>query len=241
MAIIPQKQLFGWEEIEALGDLERLRLVLDHLPDELLMRILEAERGNGRDDYPVRVIWNSILAGIVFQHPSIESLRRELLRNGQLRQLCGFDVTKGERAVPPSWSYTRFLQRLVAHQDIIDRIFEGLVDSLGEVLPGFGKTLAVDGKAIRSHGRPRKKDSEVPLPDGRRDTDADFGAKTYRKKNADGTESKQAKFWYGYKVHLVVDADYELPVAYSLTLASQAEQPEARRMLDHLEKRQCCV
>ena len=40
MAIIPQKRLFGWEEIEELGDLERLRLVLEHLPDEELMRIL---------------------------------------------------------------------------------------------------------------------------------------------------------------------------------------------------------
>ena len=100
MAIIPQKQLFQWEEVEQLGDLERLRLVLVHLPDEELMRTLERERGNGRDDYPVRPVWNSILAGIVFQHESIESLRRELERNGQLRNLCGFDPAKGARAVP---------------------------------------------------------------------------------------------------------------------------------------------
>ena len=85
MAIIPQKRLFGWEEIEELGDLERLRLVLEHMPDEELMRILERERGRGRNRYPVRAVWNSILAGIVFQHESVESLRRELSRNGQLR------------------------------------------------------------------------------------------------------------------------------------------------------------
>ena len=46
------------------------------------MQTLEAARGRGRDDYPVRAMWNSVLAGIVFQHPSIESLRRELSRNG---------------------------------------------------------------------------------------------------------------------------------------------------------------
>ena len=34
MAIIPQRQLFSWKEIEALGDLERLRLVLEYLPAE---------------------------------------------------------------------------------------------------------------------------------------------------------------------------------------------------------------
>ncbi len=46
------------------------------------MRTLEATRGRGRDDYPVRAIGNSVLAGIVFQHPSIETLHRELSRNG---------------------------------------------------------------------------------------------------------------------------------------------------------------
>ncbi|MFO7898804.1 MAG: DDE transposase, partial [Planctomycetota bacterium] len=54
MAMIPQRGLFGWEEIESLGDLERLRLVLEALPAERLMRTLELERGHGRDDYPIR-------------------------------------------------------------------------------------------------------------------------------------------------------------------------------------------
>ena len=54
MAIIPQLSLFTWDEIEELGDLERLRLVLEHMPDEHLMQKLEQKRGKGRDDYPVR-------------------------------------------------------------------------------------------------------------------------------------------------------------------------------------------
>jgi hypothetical protein len=90
MAIIPQLRIFGWKEIEELGDLERLRLVLEYMPDEELMRQLEQERYKGRDDYPVRAMWNSLLAGIVFQHETIEKLRRELARNGQLREMCGF-------------------------------------------------------------------------------------------------------------------------------------------------------
>ncbi|GAW92753.1 IS4-like transposase, partial [Calderihabitans maritimus] len=48
------------------------------------MRKLERKRGKGRNDYPIRAVWNSIIAGIIYQHPSIESLRRELLRNAQL-------------------------------------------------------------------------------------------------------------------------------------------------------------
>ena len=51
MAVIPQKQLFSWKEIENLGDLSRLQLVLNYLPDEPLMRVLESQRGKGRDEY----------------------------------------------------------------------------------------------------------------------------------------------------------------------------------------------
>ncbi len=84
MAIIPQQKLFDYTEIEELCDLERFFLAIEYIPDEELIRKLEYERGNGRDDYPVRAMWNSILAGIIYEHSSIESLRRELKRNGQL-------------------------------------------------------------------------------------------------------------------------------------------------------------
>ena len=63
MARLPQSGLFCWQEIEDLRDLGRLRLVLEYLPDEALMRHLEADRGQGRDDYPLRAVWNSLLAG----------------------------------------------------------------------------------------------------------------------------------------------------------------------------------
>jgi len=121
MAIIPQTSLFSWRDIEELGDLKRLQLVVDHLPDEELMQTLEAERGRGRNDYPVRAVWNSLLAGVVFQHRSIEGLRRELRRNAQLRELCGFDVVWGVEAVPSSSAYTRFLCKLYEHEQLTTR------------------------------------------------------------------------------------------------------------------------
>ena len=123
MAIIPQVSMFVWSEIEELGDLERLRLVMEYMPDESFMRKLEDERGKGRDDYPVRAVWNTILAGVVFQHISIESLRRELSRNGQLRFMCGL-YGAGDKAVPTEWVYTRFLKKLFKHEEEINKIKE---------------------------------------------------------------------------------------------------------------------
>jgi hypothetical protein len=50
MAIIPQMKFFSWEEVQPLGDLERLPWVIDTIPDEPLMRILEHARGRRRND-----------------------------------------------------------------------------------------------------------------------------------------------------------------------------------------------
>jgi hypothetical protein len=119
MATIQQKQLFVWNDIENLGDLERLNLVLKNMPDEIIVKELESQRDKGRDKYPVRAVWNSILAGVVYEHVSIESLRRELLRNAQLRQLCGFDVLSGIESVPSTYAYSRFLKNLMKNIHLI--------------------------------------------------------------------------------------------------------------------------
>lgn len=230
MAIIPQKRLFGWEEIEDLGDLERLRLVLEHMPDEELMRILERKRGKGRDRYPVRAMWNTVLAGIVFQHISVESLRRELNRNAQLRAFCGLGM------VPPPWVYSRFLITLLKHQTEVEAIFDKLVDAITELLPDFGKRLAFDGKAIESHANPRKKD-DAAAPDGRRDLDANMGVKQYRGQRADGTVWEKVVTWFGYRLHLLVDATHELPVAYEVTKASKSEVKHAHKIADQTASR----
>jgi len=125
MAIISrQRQIFEWTELEILGDLERLHLVLQYIPDEKLMQHVERERFRGRDDYPVRAVWNSILAGVIYQHPSVESLRRELSRNSQLRRLCGL----AEDKVPTSSAYSRFLNNLFNHEELIEEIFESLAN-----------------------------------------------------------------------------------------------------------------
>lgn len=233
MAKIAQQSLFCWQEIEELGDLERLQLLLDHLPDEPLMRELEGRRGNGRNDYPVRPLWNSLLSCVVFQHRSIEGLRRELRRNGQLRCICGFDVLRGAGAVPPPWVYTRFLRSLYDCQDLIDGMFNALVAELHDLLPDFGNILAIDGKAIASHGNPRG-EGTASEPDGRRDLDATWGVKTYKGVRDDGTTWTKKQSWFGYRLHLIADATYDLPVAYELTSASPGEQPTGLALVEDL-------
>jgi len=233
MAIIPQPELFSWHQVDAASDLDRLDLVLEALPDEALMRALEDERNGHRDDYPIRAVWNSILAGVVFGHESAASLRRELRRNGALRARCGFDVFKGAKAVPPDCVYSRLFTKLFAREALIEAMFDALVDELHQLLPGFGTRLGIDSKGIDSHGRPTRH----AQADGRRDTDADWGTKRYHGLREDGTPWEKIKRWFGYKLHLIVDTDYELPVAYELTRASRSDCPQMLPLVEQLAQR----
>jgi hypothetical protein len=99
-------------------------MVLAVIPDEWLVRKLEFYRGKGRDGYPVRAVWNSLLAGVVYEHVSVASLRRDLLRNGELRGLCGFDPILEASAVPSESAYTRFLRNLFRCTGEIEAMFE---------------------------------------------------------------------------------------------------------------------
>lgn len=229
--VIIQQNFFDWKQLEAASDLERLEMVLEAIPDEELMRKLEAARKGRRDDNPVRAMWNSLLAAIVYGHDSIASLRRELLRNPAMLELCGFDVLKGKAAVPSEHAYKRFLKKLLKYQSDIDAIFDELVETLRELLPDFGRHLTVDSKAVSTHARGRKE------PATSADPDADWGLKRKTEVDAEGRPFERLKKWFGYKLHLLVDADSELPVAYEVTRASASDMTMLKPMLEDMHER----
>lgn len=234
MAIIHELNLFSWkdfqDDVQNLGDLERLKLVIETLPDQKLIKTLQLLRGNGRDDHPIEAIWNSLLAGIIFEHVSIESLRRELSRNAQLREMCGFNPILGVQAVPSKSSYNRFISKLLRHEPLVREIFDALVKELAAYFPDFGKNLAGDGKAILSFGKPSKKEDG----DRRSEQEADWGVKTYRGVDNTGKPWEKIKSWFGFRIHLIVEADAELPVSYAVTKASVGEQPVMRELFVEL-------
>ncbi len=229
---ITQIAIFRKDDSENLQDLERLKMLLEYIPDQEFLRKLRKHRGNGRNDYPGYIMWNSILAGILYQHESIEKLRRELSRNSDLRRICGFHEGK---AVPGKDVFSRFLKLLIRYkEDIRSNIFDRLVDQVTEELPDFGKYLAIDSKAISSCARRANKKQKA---DGRRDKDADLGCKTYRGIDQDGQPWETIKSWFGYKLHLAVETHYELPVGFMITKASASDMPIAHKLVEDIADR----
>jgi hypothetical protein len=219
MTTITQTTLFSWENVEKSSEISRLARVLDSLDDTPLLDALCRLRKGRRNDYPVHALWRSVVAGIVLGHATIAALIRELRRNAELREVCGWEPVLRERAVAPDYVFSRFLARLMAHENLVNAMFHELLDRVATQLPDLGRELALDSKALPVLG---------PRP-----TDADQGTKAYEDEQG---EMKKVSHWFGYKLHLLVDAKYELPLAYEVTRASEADSPRLMPMVEALSE-----
>ena len=222
--IITQVTFADYGEIEILGDLERLKIALMGMCNEALMIRIEKRRGNGRNDYPVRVMWDLIIAMKVFGHRTVESFRRELKRNSQLRKQCGLcDFERKKHLVPPARVFSRFLALLAEEQVEMDSIFKQQVIELSEELPEFGENAAGDGKYLDSYAKRANKKAN-PAAGMRAERDAAWSCKEYHYTDQSGKEQVKKEWHYGFKAHIICDVKTELPIAYNVQPANIDEK-----------------
>ena len=226
---IIQSPLFDFEAFITSKNNNRLSKILEVLPAEKLLIALEQEHWTGRKGYSVRGMWSALIAGLLYQCHSLADVVRLLKRDKETRLICGFskDDLPGEDA------FSRFLKKLVKHIALFDEFLSKLVDLLRELLPGFGVKLAVDSTDILAYSNGHR---EHPS-----DTDAGWGAK--KKSNIQGEgetregnrkgkkEEPHIYYWFGYKLHLIIDALYELPMAFVLTPANVADTTQMKPLL----------
>lgn len=211
MKISITKPLFAWDALEDSPSLQSLRLLLESIPDHPLLESLRAARGKGRDDYPVEVLWGTLVLAIALRHVSIDACLEELRRNPALRLLLGIQE---EDRVPGADNMSRFLATVgeEPHLEHLRRIFDTQVSRLGLVIDDFGKDTAGDstGLAGRAAASEKLRGAEIeqglPQPNG--------GRKEY--KDDDGKVTKVVE-WFGYKLHLLVDVNHEVALAYHIT------------------------
>jgi hypothetical protein len=103
--------------------------------------------------------------------------------------------------VPSKFAYCRFRRKLAAFNEAVADVLARAVAQLRETLPGFGDDVAVDSTDVTAWAN-----GFHPATD----PDAGTGAK----------KKPHTYYWYGYKVHLAVDAASELPVWFELTAAN---------------------
>ncbi len=211
MKIAITKPLFAWDALEDSPSLQSLRILLEAIPDHALLESLRAARGKGRDDYPVEVLWGTLVLAVALRHVSTDACLEDLKRNPALRLLIGIEA---ENKVPDADNMSRFLARLgeAPHLAQLRAVFDVMAQRLGLVVADLGKDTAGDstGLAGRAALSEKLKDAEIeqglPQPTG--------GRKEY--KDDDGKVTKVVE-WFGYKLHLLVDVKHEVALAYHIT------------------------
>ena len=208
------KPLFAWDCLEDNPSLKTIKEFLQCIPDGKLLEALAKERGKGRDDYRVHVLWGTLLLTIALRHVSIEACMADLRRNKDLRQLIGIESADG---VPKKWNMSRFLKTLGSQRcrRFLPEIFDAMVRRLGLVIPDCGQETCGDSshlsaRAIRSKQDGHEKGLEQPTG----------GRKEYKDEEGKVTGVLE---WFGYKLHLLVDKRHEVVLSYKVTTANKAD------------------
>ena len=181
--------------------------VLANLNDTGLLQRLEAYRLVGRRGHPIRALWRAYVCSFVLNLPSTNALIRELRARPDFRIFCGF------RTLPHRTTFNRFISRLSYHADLVETVLAGLTTHLKGLLPDLGNEVAIDSTVVEAYANPNR--TEVRDPDA-----------TWTAKNSARSHGKDGKEWkFGYKLHMVVDANHGLPLAHFVTTAKRGDSP----------------
>lgn len=188
-----------------------------HLLDTIMTERTRAFSPLGRPGYLLEPLLRGVLASYYLGLKSTAHIVRRLQEDTILAVICGFDP----RDIPHRSTFSRFKKKLSRFQDLVDQCLNQMTSELKSLLPGFGEVVAVDSTPVRSHSNPSKKSIS--------DTQAGWIAK--------GGSGKNKDWRFGYRLHMVVDANSELPISKKLTLAKVQDMQEILPLLRETKKR----
>jgi hypothetical protein len=226
MHIHVTQPLFAWEELDDSPALDTIRQFLQLVPDGPLLAALRGRRHNGNNKYPVTVLWGTLLLSIVLRHPTMRACLAELGRNAGLRRLIGID---SERQVPNDWNMTRFLDVLGRdpYRTLLRDVFDRLIRRLGGAVDSLGAHTA--GDATYLNARPAADADDVAAEVAAGLPQPGRGRKEYT--DADGAVTRVVE-WFGYKLHLLVDARHEVTLAYQITETAKGDNEVVGALLE---------
>lgn len=177
----------------------QLEAIFSVIPEDELLRVLKVYYA-GRNGYTYRVLWRTYVAMSVLNLPSFAALIRTLENNPYVAQACGI---MSPDAVPSKFAYSRFVHKLQRRKPsaLVKNTMRALARRCYETFPDFGKSVAIDSTDLKAWSNGRKKHMS--------DTDAGWVIKS--------DTAGKPKFTWGYKMHLMVDTTYEIPMTAHIT------------------------
>lgn len=222
-----------WSQLKADGKLPpgllEVKAFLDVLEecDEEVVEALVAERGHGRDDYPVVAMWGLMAVKLFLRKGRYSDLMAELRRNADFARLLGFNERlPGEFDLPDASAVCRMHIKLKsdAYQARIKRIQEKTVDLLRREDPTIGKNTAEDCTDVRTHGHAARHEGDPEKEKPSTDPEATWSVKTKRWVDKEGKKREEAKSTFGYKACLNVDVAQPVVIEVQTVTGSTNDQ-----------------
>ena len=180
----------------------------------IIREVLDLRR-NTRPGYPPRAMLRAYCLKFILNERFNVGLIQRLTDSAKLRQLCGF---KGE--IPSESAFSRFFKKLADRVDLLEQSIASIVDHLHEHLPDIGDITAIDSTDIEAYANP-KRSSII-------DQDAKWGHRTAKNKS---NSKKHDELFFGYKLHLLGDAVYGVPLHYIILPANRNDSPQLPRVV----------
>ena len=149
MKVDVQKRLLAWDSLEDSATIRTISEILASVADGRLLMSLRTWRGRGRNDYPVQVLWGTLVLKVILRHVRMEDCLAELRRNLELRRLIGIER---EEEVPKGYNMTRFMQTLgeEPHWTLVQEMFDEMAKRLGEKVGDLGEWVCGDATHVRA-------------------------------------------------------------------------------------------
>ena len=164
----------------------------------------------------LRAVLTKYVLGIRYNVELLDRLRADR----SLRDVCGFGAS-----VPSEPTLSRFTTRLLLHQGALTAALASVTTQLRNALPDdappLGESLAVDSTAVETFANPNRKRVKDP--------DACWGVKRSAK-----AKDGKIQYLFGYKVHMVADANHGVPLEFLVTPGNASDSPLLPPLLEQL-------
>lgn len=216
---IRQPSLFSFEELLKYEPETRLSKILNTLDLTIFCKGFSRRQSRGPKGHDKVAMFRALIGKLIYGISNNVKLVERLNSDLRFRYDCGFDIIKR----PPSEStFSRFFAQ-IAEDEVLQKFFDQLVKDCLKSEMIKTTNLAIDSSEIDAYEKTVPK-SKCP-DDGKH---ANWGAKRDSKGNQ--------ITWFGYKIHACVDADSELPIAITVTPASNHDSTETIPLLDKTTK-----
>ncbi len=185
---------------------------------------LQETRQTGRPGYPLRAMVGMALAKSMYALPT---WTRTVALVREHPALAAVIAPDGD--VPSHWACYRFTAKLREHTTMLEECITSVIRALKKRNPLLGWDVAIDASDMPAYANgQRYKYKGGPEHEKYSDPDATWGHRS-------SISTRKGGGFYGYRLHMAVCAQTDLPLAWKVETGKMNETPTVAPLLDKLK------